>query len=114
MRLTVLALTASLALIPEITQAQQQFDGDWSVVATPEKGACRARRYPVVIENGVIRSKSNKTQGRVQAGGHIQGSVQVRNSRVDVSGDLAARSGSGTWTINGRMNCSGRWTAVRG
>jgi hypothetical protein len=111
-------LAVTLALIDNTASAQQQFDGHWSVEATPEKGACnRTRRYSVVIENGAVRNGGREkvsVAGGLAASGDIRGSVRRNNkTSVDVAGRLSERSGSGDWTIAGRVNCSGRWRAEK-
>jgi hypothetical protein len=112
--LSVLVLGAALTLLNGAAVAEPQFDGEWSVVASPEKGICkRARRYSVMVENGIIRTSATKREGRVQPGGRIHGSVEVDRSRVNVTGSLSERSGSGTWAVSGRINCSGRWSAEK-
>jgi hypothetical protein len=99
--------------------AQQQFDGRWSVRAIPDKGACRrAHDYTVVVENGVPRNAvsrrtTDRVTGGLQSDGRVRVSLQRRGAQVDVTGTLAGQSGSGHWTIGGRMTCSGRWTASK-
>jgi hypothetical protein len=114
---TNLALAFTMALLNGTALAQQQFDGHWSVEATPERGTCsRAHRYRVVIENGTIRNGGSRrfhTAGGLEPDGRIRGSVQGSKTRVDVTGSLSGRSGSGTWTSAGRVNCSGRWNAEK-
>jgi hypothetical protein len=115
--LTNLLLVVTLALLNDTALAQQQFDGHWSVEATPERGTCsRAHRYRVVIESGTIRnggSRRFKIAGGLAPDGRIRGSVQGSKTRVDVTGSLSGRSGSGTWTSAERVNCSGRWNAEK-
>ena len=114
-----LFLTAPLIPVSTTGMAQQQFDGRWSVRAIPEKGACRrAHDYTVVVENGVPRNAvSQRTTDRVTGGlepdGHVRVSLQRRQAQVAITGKLAGRSGSGTWTLAGSMACSGRWTASK-
>jgi len=112
-----LVLSATLALINHKAVAQQQFDGRWSVETTPEKGACnRTHRYEVVIESGAIRNSGRakvNIAGGLEASGRIQGSLQRNRMRVDVTGNLSGRSGSGNWATAGRLTCSGRWTAEK-
>jgi hypothetical protein len=114
-----LSLAAILALISHGVMAQQQFDGQWSVEAIPEKGACKkAHRYVVAIENGIVRnSVSRKTRvnimGGLEASGRVRGSIQRNKTRIDVTGSLLGPSGSGNWAIAGRVNCSGRWDAEK-
>ena len=114
-----LFLAAPLISIGTSGMAQQQFDGRWSVRAIPEKGACRrAHDYTVVVENGVPRNAvSRRTTDRATGGlepdGHVRVSLQRRRAQVAITGKLAGRSGSGTWTLAGSMACSGRWTASK-
>jgi hypothetical protein len=114
-----LFLAAPLISIGTSGMAQQQFDGRWSVRAIPEKGACRrAHDYTVVVENGVPRNAvSRRTTDRATGGlepdGHVRVSLQRRRAEVAITGKLAGRSGSGTWTLAGSMACSGRWTASK-
>ena len=114
-----LFLAGPLISIVTSGMAQQQFDGRWSVRAIPEKGACRrAHDYTVVVENGVPRNAvSRRTTDRATGGlepdGHVRVSLQRHRARVAITGKLAGRSGSGTWTLAGSMACSGRWTASK-
>ena len=114
-----LFLAAPLISIGTSGMAQQQFDGRWSVRAIPEKGACRrAHDYTVVVENGVPRNAvSRRTTDRATGGlepdGHVRVSLQRDRAQVAITGKLAGRSGSGTWTLAGSMACSGRWTASK-
>jgi hypothetical protein len=98
-------------------QAQQKFDGRWSVLLETEKGECdRAYRYPVAIENGVVRYAGDagfNVSGRVASNGSVQGSVSSGQTRANVKGRLAGAAGSGSWTIAGSRSCSGNWTAEK-
>ena len=98
-------------------QAQQQFNGRWSVEVVTEQGACdRAYRYPVAIENGRIRyagSEGFNVVGTVTARGAIRSTIAAGQSRAEVTGRLAGRAGSGTWAISGTRSCSGFWRAER-
>jgi hypothetical protein len=115
------SLFLAVPLIPVSTagMAQQQFDGRWSVRAIPEKGACRrAHDYTVVVENGVPRNAvsrrmADRATGGLEPDGRVRVSVQRRQAQVAITGKLAGRSGSGTWSIAGSMACSGRWTASK-
>jgi hypothetical protein len=115
------SLFLAVPLIPVSTagMAQQQFDGRWSVRAIPEKGACRrAHDYTVVVENGVPRNAvsrrmADRATGGLEPDGRVRVSVQRRQAQVAITGKLAGRSGSGTWTIAGSIACSGRWTASK-
>jgi hypothetical protein len=114
-----LLLAAPMIPVSTTGMAQQQFDGRWSVHAIPETGACRrAHYYKVVVENGVARnvgsrSTSDKVNGRLEPSGGVRISVQRHETRTDITGTLARQSGSGHWTVTGRIDCSGRWTASK-
>ncbi|WP_048708375.1 hypothetical protein [Microvirga massiliensis] len=114
---TNLVLIVALALLDGPALAQQQFDGHWSIEAIPERGTCRRpHHYRAVIENGTVRNGGSgkfNTAGGLEPDGRIRGSVQGSKTRVDVTGRLSSRSGSGTWTSAGRLNCSGRWNAEK-
>ena len=103
--LATLMLPGILVLSGNTALAQQPFDGHWSIQATPEKGACkRAHRYAVIVQNGTIRSAASRgshMSGGLDPGGRVQGS------------SLSGRSGSGSWVIAGRVNCSGQWIAEK-
>ncbi len=119
-----LALAGALSLASNFAQAQQQFSGNWSVEVVTEQGTCnRAYRYPVMIENGAVRSNGPQgsngpegfnVSGRVQANGHIQTNIQRNLTRAEITGRLSDRSGSGTWTTSGAVICSGGWNAQTG
>jgi hypothetical protein len=114
-----LFLAATLIPVSTTGMAQQQFNGRWSVHAIPEKGACRRAHYfKVVVENGVARNAasrrtSDNVTGGLEPSGRVRVSLQRRGAQVDVTGNLAGQSGSGHWTIAGRIDCSGRWTASK-
>jgi hypothetical protein len=110
-------LTMALALTSGTAWAQQQFSGTWQVEAITERGNCdKVYRYPVVVENGTVRStgqQSVSVSGRVQPDGRLQSSIQRTMARADARGRLSDRSGSGTWTTSGSLSCSGRWRAEK-
>jgi hypothetical protein len=114
-----LFLAAPLIPVSTTGMAQSQFDGRWSVHAIPEKGGCRrAHYYKVVVEDGVARNAasrrtSDKVTGGLEPSGRVRASLQRREGLIDVTGNLAGQSGSGHWTIAGRIDCSGRWTASK-
>jgi hypothetical protein len=114
------AVAAGLAVLglSSAAQAQQKFDGRWSVLLETEKGECdRAYRYPIAIENGVVRYAGDagfNVSGKVASNGSVQGNVAAGQTKASVRGRLAGASGSGTWTISsGSRNCSGNWSAEK-
>ena len=112
---SVLALGA--ALVGPGAEAQQSFDGRWSVEVITEQGTCdRAYRYPVAISGGQVSyagPEAFDVSGRVAANGRVQGSIERGQARVNVTGQLQGASGSGTWIGSGGVSCSGRWNAER-
>ena len=113
----IIAAGLSLFAVAGVAQAQQKFDGRWSVLLETEKGECdRAYRYPVAIEKGIVRYAGDagfQVTGKVAANGSVQGSVETGQTRASVRGRLSGASGSGTWTISGGRNCSGNWSAEK-
>jgi hypothetical protein len=110
------ALSLALVLGAVSAQAQQSFDGRWSVEVVTERGDCdRAYRYLVAVENGRVRYAGEtggfSISGRVAPNGTVQGSITSSQGRADVRGRLAGSSGSGNWTISGSRSCAGRWNA---
>ena len=96
--------------------AQQPFDGRWSVEVITERGNCdHAYRYPLAVENGRVRYDGNaggfRIAGHVAPNGTIQGSITSGQGRADVRGRLSGRFGSGTWTVTGSRTCAGHWAA---
>ena len=113
-----LFLAAPLIPVSTTGMAQSQFDGRWTVTTIPEKGACRRKHhYAAAVENGVARNAFGRTRANVTGGlepsGRVRLSLQRRGAQIDVTGDLAGPSGSGTWTLVGRIDCSGRWAAAK-
>lgn len=98
-------------------EAQQQFDGRWSVLVVTERGECdKAYRYPVAIENGRVRYAGEAAftiNGQVGRNGAVQGSIASGSNRADVRGKLAGEAGSGSWTITGARTCAGSWSAEK-
>ena len=98
-------------------QAQQTFDGRWSVLLETQKGECdKAYRYPVAVENGIVRYVGEagfNATGKVGSNGSVQGSVSIGQTRASVNGRLTGSSGSGTWVLSGSRNCSGSWSAEK-
>jgi hypothetical protein len=111
---TALGLALAVAALAPAA-AQQPFDGQWIVDVVTERGACeRAYRYPVMVQNGQIRSGGVQgVLGTVTPQGTVRSSVATSQARVEVAGRVTARSGGGTWAVTGARNCSGSWRAQR-
>ncbi|HEV2559789.1 MAG TPA: hypothetical protein VGU45_14280 [Microvirga sp.] len=118
MRIISLALScAVLALSAGAASAQQQFNGNWSVEVITETGSCdRAYRFPVVIRNGQVSyggPESVNASGKVTPSGSLRGTLGRGSAQASVVGNLMERSGSGTWTGSGSLNCTGQWRAEK-
>ena len=112
-----LASGAALALTSSAASAQQQFNGNWNVDVTTERGSCsKIYRFPMVIQNGQVRYGGPLEIGvsvAVAANGVVEGSVGRGSVQATMAGRLSERSGSGTWAGTGSLNCSGQWRAER-
>lgn len=112
-----LVFIVSSALPAEAAQAENRFDGSWSVEATGSEGACPGPyRYPIVIRNGQVDDAGGNNvdaSGRAEADGDINGTIRQGLAVVSVSGRLAGSAGSGQWTLSGLGSCTGKWTARR-
>ena len=110
-----LAIGFGAVLAASQAQAQNKFDGNWSVEVITQQGDCdKAYRYPVTIQGGRVRyggPEAFNASGSVSADGRVQGSISRGSDRANVSGRLSGSSGSGTWTASGGRTCSGRWNA---
>jgi hypothetical protein len=71
-----------------VAQAQQKFDGNWSVEVITERGDCdKAYRFPVTIQGGRARyggSESFAVTGSVAANGSLSGSISRGSQRAKV------------------------------
>jgi hypothetical protein len=112
--------TVTLFAGPLLAQAPQEGsarDGSWAIEIVTERGACeRLYRYYVVIEGQAVRLRSMTgetspaTMGLVGAGGRIKATLGQAGDPVNVTGRLAATSGTGVWSAPARQ-CMGRWSA---
>ena len=93
------------------------FDGAWSVLVITDRGDCeRARRYPVIVENGRPRyagPDALTVSGQVAATGAVRGTIARGPDRAYVTGRLGGPFGQGTWTASGGQTCAGRWNAEK-
>jgi hypothetical protein len=97
--------------------AQAPHDGSWAIEIVTERGACeRLYRYYVVVEGQAVRLRSMTgetspaTMGLVGADGRVKATLGQADDPVNVTGRLAATSGTGVWTAPARR-CTGRWNA---
>ncbi|HEX2726193.1 MAG TPA: hypothetical protein VHN20_10270 [Beijerinckiaceae bacterium] len=114
----VAAFGLGLACVPAAVQAQQGYNGRWSVEIVTERGECdRAFRYPVIVENGRIRYGGDaggfNLSGQIAPNGAVRVSITSGQGRADGTGKIAGSSGGGTWKISGSRACSGHWNAEK-
>lgn len=112
----VLALSSAGVTGPVL--ARSNYDGDWSVLITTQRGACEpAVRYGVQINNGLVSSPNSgpaAVQGRVSPRGDVRVSVQAGNEWASGSGRLDITRGGGEWQGQGSSGvCYGTWLAER-
>lgn len=110
-------IAVAALLVSAGAQAQQQFNGSWSVEVITEQGQCdKAYRFPVVIEGGQARyggSGGFNANGSVSPNGAVTASISRGQIQADIKGRLAGTAGSGTWAMAGSRACSGRWVGEK-
>ena len=113
---TTLGLALAAATLSGTAFAQKggnPHDGTWSVEVITQKGDCdRGYRYPIIVQNGVIRyggPEAFNASGGVSKSGAVKGAISRGEQRAQVTGRIAGTSGSGTWQTSG--GCSGVWNA---
>ena len=97
----------------------ERHDGTWSVRMVTDSGLCdRTYGYSIAIENGNVRyllapgDSPTTVSGRIGSDGKVDLDIRRSIAKVDATGRLDAKSGSGTWTL-GMLGCTGRWTAQK-
>ena len=112
----VLALSSAGVTGPVL--ARSNYDGDWSVLITTQRGACEpAVRYGVQINNGLVSSPNSgpaAVQGRVSPRGDVRERPGLGNEWASGSGRLDITRGGGEWQGQGSSGvCYGTWLAER-
>jgi hypothetical protein len=106
--------------------AQNKFDGTWSVVLATNSGPCE-RTYSgrVQVINSVVHFSGGGLSGRVTARGAVSVTASMGAGWGVASGQLSTNSGQGTWrsqadyTTNfggswrSQVPCSGSWNAQK-
>jgi hypothetical protein len=94
-------------------------NGTWSVQMVTDSGLCeRSYNYSIAVENGNVRyilapgDSPTTVKGEVQPDGSVNLDIYRSIAKVDASGRLDGKTGSGTWKLN-MLGCSGRWTAQK-
>jgi hypothetical protein len=94
-----------------------RFNGIWSVLIVTMEGPCdRALRYPILIQNGIVRhadpsDRSFAIFGRVAPNGNVHVGVSRGEQRADGIGRLSGNVGEGRWSSP--AGCEGSWSAER-
>ncbi|GEO15641.1 hypothetical protein [Microvirga aerophila] len=115
-----LALGLGLTLIGgAFAASSDRNDGTWSVQMVTDSGLCdRTYGYSIAIENGNVRyllapgDSPTTVSGRIGPDGAVDLDIRRSIAKVDATGRLNGKSGSGTWTL-GMLGCTGRWTAQK-
>ncbi|HEY2137176.1 MAG TPA: hypothetical protein VGH49_14895 [Xanthobacteraceae bacterium] len=113
-----LAWATALLLLGGAAAGAASFEGKWSVVIMTDQGSCDAAyRYPLRIENGVVRYEGDpdiKVSGKVDDKGAVQVAISRGAQHAEGSGRLNGDAGSGTWSgASTTDRCEGRWEAER-
>jgi hypothetical protein len=117
---TAMALGLGLTLIGGVSAAQAaRHDGTWSVRMVTDAGLCDSTySYSIAIENGNVRyllapgDSPTTVSGRIGPDGGVALDIRRSIAKVDATGRLDGKSGSGTWKL-GMLGCTGRWTAQK-
>lgn len=97
----------------------ERHDGTWSVQMVTDSGLCdRTYSYAIAIDDGNVRylqapgDSPTTVSGRIGRDGSVDLDIKRSIAKVDASGRLNGKSGSGTWTLS-MLGCSGRWNAQK-
>ena len=103
------ACAASMVTLIASANAQNKFDGTWSVVAVTNSGPCeRTYSARVQVINGVVHFSGGAVSGRVTARGAVSVTASIGEGWGVASGQLSTNSGQGTWRAQAdHRNCSG-------
>jgi hypothetical protein len=116
-RPTILATACAASMVTLIANAnaQNKFDGTWSVVLATNSGPCE-QTYSgrVQIINGVVHFSGGGLSGRVTERGAVSVTASMGEGWGVGSGQLSTNSGHGTWRsqVNYRT-CSGTWNTQK-
>ena len=99
--------------------AEAAHDGSWAIEIVTERGACDPLyRYYVVVEGEAVRLRSMTgetgaaSMGLVRPDGRVKATLGQADDPVNVTGRLAASSGTGIWSAPARQ-CAGKWSAYK-
>ena len=117
---TVHGASAGLLAVAIIAAAPAQaasFEGQWSVVVTPENGGCEGPYVlPVrVVENRIVYIGKGQFEadGGVRPDGAVQVTFHSNGDRLDARGKMSnPKFGAGSWR-SPTEKCDGTWVARR-
>jgi hypothetical protein len=104
---TTLIITALAGLLIGGPALATPYDGVWQVFRTSGECAHKEKAFSITIANGRI---SGPRHGQVNSIGQFNMAFKNPVKHYTYSGQLGARTGSGTWQrqmFNGNANCSG-------
>jgi hypothetical protein len=112
-----LSLASAIALVPS-AQAQNKFDGTWSVVVVTNTGPCEpSYRGQVQVVNSLVYaagSGQGNFSGRVSPSGAVTVTLSVGSIYGVATGKLLVSSGSGSFRAQlNNERCAGSWNARR-
>jgi len=113
------ACAASIGTLIASANAQNKFDGPWSVVVVTNSGPCE-RTYTgrVQIINGVVQFGGrgpSSVSGRVTERGGVSLAASIGAGWAKASGQVSTNSGQGTWRAQvENRTCTGSWSAQKG
>ncbi len=112
-----LLLLLAMASVPRGAAAGAH-DGSWSVLIITERGGCdRGYRYNVNVSNGHVSYQGDASvdlSGTVAPSGLVKVNIKLGDKGANGTGQLSARSGTGTWRgIGSSASCAGHWEAER-
>ena len=107
------ALAACLATVAPAKAAS--FEGQWSVVVTPQDGRCDGPYVlPVkVLDNRIVYIGKGQfvADGGIESNGSVRVTFASQGDRLDASGKMNSEIlGSGNWQ-SPTENCAGTWVA---
>ena len=108
-------LAATLVVVPA-SNAENSFDGDWSISFVTKSGPCQSySSMGRVIDHVIYFTGGGAFSGSVAPSGSVSMRFSVGPSHAVGVGELSSDSGKGTWhaDVTEVGICSGVWSAQR-
>jgi hypothetical protein len=109
-------LAATLVVVPA-SNAENSFDGDWSISFVTKSGPCQQSYSGMgrVIDHVIYFTGGGAFSGSVAPSGSVNMRFSVGPSHAVGVGELSSDSGKGTWhaDVTEVGICSGVWSAQR-